>query len=224
MQQPQKIRIQNQQNNKIMEDKELNEQESIKLISQMISNSRNRLEIGSGNTFLLWGYITVIVSFAIYALYSWIYSNSVMWLWFAIPLIGTPVMIWQGKRHIKGVVTYTDRILNLAWTTVMIAFGLLIAITFIMRASILIMPMALILCGFATTFTGIVIRDRWLTYLPVVSFAIGIIMLCQIALCLAHGLSLQIEWVLIFGACYIVMMIVPGHLLNRKASKECFKN
>ena len=35
----------------IMEDKELNEQESLKLITQMIQNTRRNLDTGSGNKF-----------------------------------------------------------------------------------------------------------------------------------------------------------------------------
>ena len=38
----------------IMEDKELNEQESLKLITQMIQNTRRNLDTGSGNMFLEW--------------------------------------------------------------------------------------------------------------------------------------------------------------------------
>lgn len=39
----------------IMEDKELNEQESLKLITQMIQNTRRNLDTGSGNMFLFMG-------------------------------------------------------------------------------------------------------------------------------------------------------------------------
>ena len=35
----------------IMEDKELNEQESLKLITQMIQNTRRNLDTGSGHMF-----------------------------------------------------------------------------------------------------------------------------------------------------------------------------
>lgn len=43
-----------------MEDKELNEQEVLKLITQMIQNTRRNLDTGSGNMFLLWGYVSAI--------------------------------------------------------------------------------------------------------------------------------------------------------------------
>jgi hypothetical protein len=49
----------------IMEDKELNEQESLKLITQMIQNTRRNLDTGSGNMFLLWGYVSAIVTLVV---------------------------------------------------------------------------------------------------------------------------------------------------------------
>ena len=51
-----------------MENKKLNEQESLALITQMIQNSKKGLVVGSGNSFLFWGYLTLAVSIAI-ALY-----------------------------------------------------------------------------------------------------------------------------------------------------------
>ena len=39
-----------------MEDKKLNEKESLELITQMIQNTRRNLDTGSGNMFLVWGY------------------------------------------------------------------------------------------------------------------------------------------------------------------------
>lgn len=38
-----------------MEDKKLNEKESLELISCMIQNTRRKLELGDGNSMLLWG-------------------------------------------------------------------------------------------------------------------------------------------------------------------------
>ena len=37
-----------------MEDRKLNEKESLELITQMIRNTRRNLDAGSGNMFLLW--------------------------------------------------------------------------------------------------------------------------------------------------------------------------
>ena len=45
-----------------MEDRKITEQESLELISQMIQNTRRNLDAGSGNIFLLWGYIGTIAT------------------------------------------------------------------------------------------------------------------------------------------------------------------
>ena len=47
-----------------MKDKELNEKESLELIARMIRNTRRNLDTGSGNSFLVWGYVGVLVTLA----------------------------------------------------------------------------------------------------------------------------------------------------------------
>lgn len=49
-----------------MEDRKITEQESFELISQMIQNTRRNLDAGSGNIFLLWGYIGTIATLVVY--------------------------------------------------------------------------------------------------------------------------------------------------------------
>ena len=49
-----------------MEDKKLNEKESLELITQMIQNTRQNLDTGSGNMFLVWGYVSVLVTCLLY--------------------------------------------------------------------------------------------------------------------------------------------------------------
>mgnify|MGYP006896700752 CR=1 FL=1 len=51
-----------------MEDRKITEQESFELISQMIQNTRRNLDAGSGNIFLLWGYIGTIATLVVYGL------------------------------------------------------------------------------------------------------------------------------------------------------------
>lgn len=48
-----------------MEDKKLNEKESLELITQMIQNTRRNLDTGSGNMFLVWGYVSVLVTLTV---------------------------------------------------------------------------------------------------------------------------------------------------------------
>lgn len=72
---------------KIMEDKQLNGKESLELISRMIQNSRKNLRIGSGNVFLLWGYLCAVTSLAIYMLLTAVYSPAWNWLWLVMLVV-----------------------------------------------------------------------------------------------------------------------------------------
>ena len=49
-----------------MEEKRINAQEGIDIITAMVEATKNRLSISDGNILLLWGYLTVAVSVAIW--------------------------------------------------------------------------------------------------------------------------------------------------------------
>ena len=51
----------------IMEERKLNEKESLELITRMIQNTKDRMAENSGTPFLLWGYVTVIENFGLMA-------------------------------------------------------------------------------------------------------------------------------------------------------------
>lgn len=51
-----------------MEERKLNEKESLELIAQMIQNTKNRLETNCGMPFLFWGYTTIFVSLLVWFL------------------------------------------------------------------------------------------------------------------------------------------------------------
>lgn len=49
-----------------MEEKKINAQEGIDIITAMVEATKNRLSISDGNVLLLWGYLIVAVSVAIW--------------------------------------------------------------------------------------------------------------------------------------------------------------
>ena len=49
-----------------MEDKKLNEQESLELIARMIRNSKRNVRENAGGPALIWGYATVLTSLLVY--------------------------------------------------------------------------------------------------------------------------------------------------------------
>ena len=51
-----------------MEEKKLNERESLELITRMIQETKNKLEVGDGNVLLIWGYVSVLTAILVYVL------------------------------------------------------------------------------------------------------------------------------------------------------------
>lgn len=51
-----------------MEERTLNEKESLALITQMINSSKKNMEIGQGNYLLIWGYFTTALSVILFTL------------------------------------------------------------------------------------------------------------------------------------------------------------
>lgn len=82
-----------------MEDRKLNEKESLELITQMIRNSKKNLRVGSGNMLLLWGYLCAVTAIIVYIFVLVTENQAWNWLWFLIPAVGYPVMYWQKKKE-----------------------------------------------------------------------------------------------------------------------------
>jgi hypothetical protein len=63
----------------MMEEKSINEKESLEIISRMIQSSKDKMQVGSGNGLLYYGYAAAILGVAVQAMLS-ITSNP-MWCW-----------------------------------------------------------------------------------------------------------------------------------------------
>ena len=182
-----------------MEDRKLSEKESLDIITQMINSSKRNMKVGSGNVLLYWGYFTVRLSVVISSL-----------------IVCEP-----------AVVTYTDKTISSVWQV----FGCMFGLTFVLIAAfcvlyeqsvnfILMLPLSLLYCGLGVSINGIILREKWMIYSPVVAFVLVIHMLMSL---INHD-PVTVLWYLYFGLSFVVMMIIPGHILNNKAKKQCLKN
>lgn len=70
-----------------MEDRKLNEKESLELITQMIRNTRRNLDAGGGNMFLLWGYVGVVVTLGVLAVWYLTGNTVALWGFWALPVV-----------------------------------------------------------------------------------------------------------------------------------------
>lgn len=190
-----------------MEDKMLNEKESLELISRMIQNTRNRMVESAGTPFLIWGYVTLIISLVIWYLVTSTGHYQWHFLWFLLPAIGGPATYLSNRKRKPQAKTYVDRVVSSVW----IVFGC-VAFVFSLLAFVRPLPilfLILLLMGMATTLTGMVIRFR----VVIVGGLLGV--LSSLACLWLQGT----DQILVFAAVFVFMMIIPGHILNRVALK-----
>ena len=190
----------------------------------MIARTR-QYYIGDGNILLMWGYLIVAVTALIWVLLATTHNQVWNWLWFLIWIIGgtaTPVMA-RKQRAERGVKNYSDTLSSRIWSTV--GFSA-IASTFMCLGFLLVkgidawsmmFAFALIIVPFGEIAQGIVINEKPLIAGGAVGLLAGIFTVC----CIAGKVALCATWFMpVFIVAFVAMMIVPGHMLNRKARRE----
>lgn len=182
-----------------MEDRKLTEKESLELISQMIRETRENIEKRVAYPFLIWGYLTVIVSVIVWYVLSETGNYQWNWLWLALPLIGWPLNFLIGKKSEKATVTYMDRIIGNIWVVIGIAVLLVGIVSWLLNDVLFIIALLL---SIGTTLTGWVIKYKPIGRAGVIS------VLLSFALIFVPG----VNQLLVFAVLFVVMMIIPGHI------------
>lgn len=192
-----------------MEDRALNEKESLALISQMIQNTKKNVKQNAGAPALLWGYVTILTSLLVYL--GWIFINQqwVMYGWYLIPVLGIIGSLLLSRRE-KPVLTKTflDRVVKYIWMVLgMVCWGVSVA-AFIFNFPILFFVS--ILMSAAITLTGCVTDYKVYIYSGIAGILLSF-------LCLVVRGP---EQILVFAGIFVVMMIIPSHLLNAELKKQ----
>ena len=191
-----------------MEERQLNEKESLELIARMIQNTQQKLEKGNGMPFLVWGYTTVLVSLLVWHFLSATGDNRANCLWFLIPLIGGTVMFFLNRKKEKGIRTYIDKMIKYVWLVLGFT-GFMTSLTAMLFGNLPILFIIILLMGSGTAITGLIIRFSPIT---VAGFA-------GILLSLACLFTPGTGQILVFAALFFVMMVIPGHILCVKGRK-----
>lgn len=207
-----------------MEERKLNERESLEIITSMIARTKVRY-LGSGNILLVWGYLVAVVAICVWILITATHKSAWNWLWFAIPAIGFPVTFLMARKENleNGVTTYSDKITSNLWTI----FGISeIVLAFICLGFELIgdincwramLVYSLLLAPGAEIAQGLILKEKSLVGGGMVGLAAGIVTVC----CVAGGIPLLANWYMpLFIIAFVAMMIVPGHILNDKAKRQ----
>lgn len=209
-----------------MEEKNITEIESLQLITRMIQQTKDRLNIGSGNTFLIWGYVDAIISLLVGTLCLLLQNGYFSLLYLLIPVIGIPISMHNDKQNSKREGTasnYTSQLLANLWNVIgwcfAIAAIIIVCFYFIYHANILgiFWMLGFILPALGCAVTGLIIKEKILTYGGYFGIACGI---WFIGAFIVNPYYINLIWTFIFALCYIVMMVIPGHYLNYKAKKQ----
>lgn len=196
-----------------MKDQPINEKESLEIISRMIQNTQNKITGGEGISMLVWSYVTVSVTIAVWTLITITGRDIWNFLWFAIPVLGIPLNFLFGKKHKVGVRTFIDKVITFVWLVLGIGCFLFSAISFIVPTPVL--PVVLLLVGSGSVITGLVIKFKAVTIGGSVAMILSFVLLLM---------GNTQYYALIFALSFVAMGVIPGHVLNHKAKKLCSKN
>lgn len=203
-----------------MGKQQFNEKESLAIITQMIESTRQNMQLGSGNLFLIYGYSLACVSLLVYLLQ--LLTHNPVWSFLWITMFG--VMFFTKSKTTgtdKGVMTYTDQAVSGIWEIT----GILFILTFVVISLSayflsydlfnLMLPLSLIYMAIGTSMTGVMIKESLIKYIPVSGFICGMYMLI---IYVTTGQSESL-WNLYFCIASVVTMIIPGHILNHKSKR-----
>lgn len=192
-----------------MNTNEMTPEQSLQVISDAIAKSRRDFEKNAGTPLILWGSVVVVFSFVVWILLKMTGNISWNFLWFGVPVAGWPLsaILLNGKCA-KGGNSFISRSIGQIW----IAYGVFATVLSAVFAFLhpeYIGYCTAILLGFASTITGLVLKNRFIT---AGGFITGLG--CTIALFLVQ----KNDVTLFFAAAALLNLIIPGVMMNRKSN------
>lgn len=206
-----------------MEEKRMNEAESLELITSMINDSRARMTKNLGTPFLIWGYTTVAVSICQAVIVASVEEfYPYLWGWFAIPVVGWLLMLLFNKQE-KTVTNYIDRCINALWCAIGVAAFILPFM------GIFVFPSVIMLIGVGTATTAAVVKDRIVKRIGYAAI-FSSLLFSFVRLLLSRLFTIEqfagreryLVECIIFAVIMFLLLIVSGHILNYK--KRCLKS
>jgi hypothetical protein len=216
-------------------EKTLSKEESLELINVMINSARNNLQKGTGNIFLIWGYVIALLALTNLMLLLALphqTNHYSFFIWFATPL--GFIFYFNQLRKIKEiqmVTTYVDKIMAYVWiafcvSVFVLAGSMLLASINGFRGSdgiigsldwihwSFMIPFMLILYGFALFVSGMAYRFKSLTIGAVICWFCALVGFAFYRL--DHYMEIQLASLIVS---IIAGYIIPGYLLNIKEKK-----
>lgn len=192
-----------------MENRKLEAAESLELIGRMIENTRSRIVRNSGRPLLAWGYATVLTTLVVWGAVVGFQDPRWNFLWLLLPVLGWLLMwLMRGKRTEGEARTFVDRVIGNVWFVMGLTAMFVSLLTLFTPIRLPILFIILLIMGMGTAVTGLIIR-----FTPAVAGGTAAIVLAPLTMLVGN------MWQpLLFIVGFVVMMIVPGHILNHTSN------
>ncbi len=202
-------------------EKKFNEKESLELISSMIQLTKENLQVGGGNVYLIYGYSSVFISLLMSLLVYVEVHPAWQFLWFLM-FVPTVYIAFNSKN--AKVVTYTDKAIGSVWRVVLYMFIVsivcIIAMFYILDFGmgtleslfdhiIIILPFGIIFIAMGTAITGVLLGEKVLMYLPIIGVVLSILSIADVLFFISYMSYFY------FAISSIILLVVPGHILNK---------
>jgi hypothetical protein len=205
------------------------EQQSLEVITEMITRARNNVQKGSGNTMIFWGYFIsatslINIAIAFFLVHYSINSNLSFWIW-SITIPGVFVSKWIQRKEDKKLIvkTHIDHIVSSIWNGFMLGAYLFVFIIFTLSFSThvyyyfyLINPVLLLFMGISQYVTAKTCRFKPFLYAALASWTGAVACVFSIIL-FTEGVIVQMA---VLSVCMIVGYVIPGFKLNKLAEKH----
>lgn len=195
-----------------MEDKQLDAEQSLRIIEKMIADSRNKF-YNNGFAFIFWGFLVILSFLAVYLLIQWGYNDAAQWVWPVMTVFGVIItfayyrVFSACKDKRQG--TTSDVNNGRIWLGFLFSIIVLIYLCIYLQIN----PGSFIWClmGFGMFACGAIYRYKPI-YLGAIVFWIGAVI----------SVRLQTNGAVVITGILTMLLgyIVPGVLLWLKVKKE----
>ena len=207
-----------------MEEKTINEKESLELIAQMIKQTKTRLGKGAGNEYLVWGYSCIVASVVVMVLAVAFHTPHAAWGYFLIPVLGltgTAVLRYRNRKADKGeATTYIEKSLKTLYECAGVAFLGYLAICLLhLECSNIWKGMfflGMFIPAFCGTVAGTLLQIKKIKNYS--EFAL-VVSCCFLVDVLISG-EVKIQAIILGIICWTCSLVVPGRIINREAKKQ----
>lgn len=205
-------------------EKNFTEQDSLRVINEMIAQARDNIQKGSADSMILSGYCVAATAILnIILLHVLPNPNMAFWIWLLmVPMIAADKLL-DAKRDKSAIVkTHIDKIIGNTWRafacSVVVLFIVIFGLVNIYNTwlfTILFTPIILTMMGLAQYVMAVASRFRPF-YWGVIAFWLGAA-LCVITMMFFRNPDIQF---IILAISTIIGFVIPGHILNRKAKEH----